>query len=739
MRLSRALPIVLASAVALGAAPADPSAEVARLVCSVEESGGLVACESAPGAPELAALVGSGTRSGDVWTIALSVRNRSALGFDGGGVEAHVTRGAVETVLRYPGALAPGETTAATPLRLRAGAEPVTFEVAVRATVTFPRGRVAVSPAAVRVLASGTEPLAASPRATSGAALPGALVRWSTADAAVATVSPAGVVTGVAPGATVVTAREGAASTAVAVTVCPDLAVGEVYQTTLATGESVCVGGYGGAEYTVVPTNPSGAAALAVTATATGVTSAGGPPNPLTAEPPTALRLTIDGAATAALADDPAPDDAADLARVERDRAATVAALARGAASPPPAARRPPPAVGDLLTFNVAPGCDGARDERTGTVQRVSANAVLVYDNGNPSGGFDAARTDSLVARFERVAWPAITNAFGTPTDLDGNGRVVLFLTRAVNERTPVSSSVVNEGYVASRDLLSASACPRSNEGEVIYLLAPDPNGTVNSNVRTISFVEGSSTRASGRELVRLVNASRRIVVLGAPLEEPWLDLGLSYVGEELMFYRTSAGLAPRQNINLPMLTSGPASQRRVNAFNTYANQNFGRYRGWLQRPDTSSVFTSSRGGGTWALLRYLADRQSGDQSAFWASLVSDQTGLDNLRAALGLATTDEALAWVRDWTVAAYADDAVPAAAARYQTLSWNFRSLFAALGGVPNATRPLADGVPLALTLARGGGTVYYRFGVPASTVAGVRVSTTGGVVPVSVLRTK
>jgi hypothetical protein len=117
--------------------------------------------------------------------------------------------------------------------------------------------------------------------------------------------------------------------------------------------------------------------------------------------------------------------------------------------------------------------------------------------------------------------------------------------------------------------------------------------------------------------------------------------VGLSRVAEELMFYRTSVGLEPRQNLVVTNITSGPNASRRVAAYNTYANNNLGHFRTWLQRPDTSGVFkdngTLAAGGAAWAFLRYAADRVGGTESAFWSALVDGAgTGKANLQAATG-------------------------------------------------------------------------------------------------------
>ena len=148
--------------------------------------------------------------------------------------------------------------------------------------------------------------------------------------------------------------------------------------------------------------------------------------------------------------------------------------------------------------------------------------------------------------------------AFGEPTDIDKNGHIAIVFTRAVNELTPRGAFSYVGGLTFSRDLFPqvgtarAQACPSSNEGEYLYLMTPDPSGTINGNRRTNGFVDTNTTAVIAHELVHLINASRKLYVnTAAPkFEVKWLDEGLAHVAEELLFYRES-GLSPRSNLDL--------------------------------------------------------------------------------------------------------------------------------------------------------------------------------------------
>ncbi|HKP76019.1 MAG TPA: Ig-like domain-containing protein [Longimicrobiaceae bacterium] len=657
------------------------------------------------------------------------------------------------------GILSTNETTGAKnwQLSLDPGVTAFTFVVYVAAEVQKPNGWIDVTPATQDLLQGNTQALTATVRTAVGNVVPGATVAWGTTDGSVITVDGSGVATGAGVGTANVTATSGPRSGSAQLNVCPNLAVGGAYSGVMPGAASLCLGG-GGAdqEFTYMPVNLSSASALSLTLTATGIQGVTGPPSP--------NKLPAGPVLGRSAASEPGIDEGFRARLLENDRDLGREMFRKGnylVQRRSPSGRGPRrlittgvPSLGDLMNLNVAQGCSGALDTRVGQVRSIGQHVIVVSDTANPPGGFTTAQYDSIALEFDSLAYAVDTTNFGGPTDLDTNQRVVAFYTRAVNELSPPASSVVVLGYFTARDLFSSAptSCPRSNQGEMFYMLVPDPTGVVNSNVRTVSFVRGSTVGTMAHELQHLINGSRRVYLNGTwsgLFEEVWLNEGLSHVAEELVFYRAS-GMSPRVNIQLGTnaVNGVQANVRRINAFNNYANPNFGRWKGWLNRPDTSgpvkNVDALASRGATWSFLRYSADRLNGVEAAFWSSLVNTQaTGVTNLTSAIGGADVDD---WVRDWTAATYADDAVSGMATQYTHPSWNFRSLYGALySGYANVLipRPLSNGVGLTLSYSRGGGTAYARFGVPASGFAHV-TALSGGVPPTSpyaliVMRTK
>jgi hypothetical protein len=392
------------------------------------------------------------------------------------------------------------------------------------------------------------------------------------------------------------------------------------------------------------------------------------------------------------------------------------------------------PQVGDIVTYNVGQNaCDTIVNHGT-RIMAIGTQAIVAVDTLDPPNGFAAADYQRFAATFDTLVYPLDVTNFGAPTDIDQNGHIVLLFTRAVNELTPRNSQSFVGGFFFSRDLFPKmgtsrfQACPGSNVAEMFYLLAPDPTGVVNGNVRTAGFVDSLTTSLVGHEFQHLINAARRLYVNNAnELEEVWLNEGLSHIAEELLFFR-QAGLAPRQNLTSATLRASSAAR---DAFNRDQGANAARYREYLEAPSANSPIRDDDSlatrGATWDFLRYAADRKlaSGGQDAtvFQALVNSTTTGVANLRGVFGA----DVGGWLRDWSVSHYTDDVTANVTADLLQPSWNWHDIYPALSG-GGGTYPLQT-ISLSTAGATGsvipGASAYYRFAVPANGSASVTVS--------------
>lgn len=401
------------------------------------------------------------------------------------------------------------------------------------------------------------------------------------------------------------------------------------------------------------------------------------------------------------------------------------------------------PLVGDILKLNAnaVDFCDKA-DMRVGRVVAITDKAIVVADTANPAGGFTSDEYRSIGVTFDTLVDPTDRRMFGDPSDIDGNGRVIMFFTRAVNELTPASSSSVYLGFYYQRDLYpktgTAGACPGSNVGEMFYLLVPDPSGVVNGNIRRKDDVVSFTLGTVAHEYQHLINASRRMYVnkYGNAFEEKWLDEGLAHSAEDLNFW-ASSGQSPRSNLSYSLFND----PRTATAYRTFMGFNQSRYERYLGATETQGPIGSSSNdddlftrGAIWSFLRYAADRLGPSaEPAFWYSLVNNNaTGLTNLSTALGTPVGP----WLRDWAISNYVDDNTSGADSRFVQPSFNFRSISTSGGtGVfPLTTRALSTTGTTTVSLAAYG-VAFLRFSVPNGQDALLTATSLGQSLPPSV----
>jgi Bacterial Ig-like domain (group 2) len=629
--------------------------------------------------------------------------------------------------------------------------------------------RLIVTPSRPSLNVGQTVQLAAEARDDQNLVLADVEITWTALDPAKATVSATGLVTGVAGGeARVVGAADNGVADTATVTVfavaaacttdgsAPTLAVGESVQYQGAAAATLCLGGQGaGAEYVVVPFfgTENQAATLALRAVPVGVMDVLGPPNPsLSSFTGTGLP-----AAAAAGRDGGFHTRLNERARAPLSRLVPAARRAqeRRRTGPRFDLQLTTPTVGSLLDLNVGLEFCDQPTYRTGRVVAVSNRAVVVADTGNPANGLSTADYEHVAVTFDTLVYPVNTAAFGAPGDVDQNGRSVIFYTRAVNELTPANANYVVGGFFYGRDLFPRTAsddfdapCAGSNFAEMFYMLAADPTGVVNGNVRTVEDVTSSTLGTVGHEFQHLISASRRLYevpgISGTDWsEDTWLNEGLSHIAEELLFYHR-AQRSPRTNIGASVLATGQPGRE---AYIEFQGNNFGRFELYLENPDQDSPYDVAFGeeddlstrGAAWAFLRYAADRRGGDENTLWYGLVnSTQVGLANIQAHLG-----DPIPLFRDFAVSLYTDDSgVPVPAILTQP-SWNHRSLYTQVtGAYPLEVTELQSGIQATTTLVAGGA-AFLRAAVGSGQRASIELSSAGGTPPatlmVTVVRTR
>ena len=397
-------------------------------------------------------------------------------------------------------------------------------------------------------------------------------------------------------------------------------------------------------------------------------------------------------------------------------------------------------AVGDAITLKVPneKTSDLCKNFITtqGTVKAVSNRSIIVLDNQASQTTFTSADFSAIATEFDNVVYPTDSSYFGKPTDMDANGRVILYYTPEVNKLTPAGQASFIGGFFFAGDFFApnstSSGCLQSNQGEIFYLLAPDPSGTFGS-IRTTSTVRQGTRGTVAHEFQHMINAGNRILSGASAFESVWLDEGLAHTAEDAVG-RAVRGFTDFQTLaDADLFTSG--NQTIVDAYNAFFNQNLRRFNFWLARPDTSSPLSkhadenlSSRGA-IWALLRWTGDQySSGNFRAYTRKLAAGpDTGVKNLTAVAG-QPLDTLLA---GWMVANYSDHlgflGLPA---KYNYVGYNMRSAVAgANGGTYNLlVTTLGAGATISTTSLSGSGT-YYKVTVPAGSTRTIKVQDSSG----------
>ena len=281
------------------------------------------------------------------------------------------------------------------------------------------------------------------------------------------------------------------------------------------------------------------------------------------------------------------------------DEAAALASLRMppGRAAP---ARVAPPAVGSQRTFRVCASLDCSTTASvTATATVVGLHSAIYVDAAAPSGGFTASDLGQLSAQFDHDLYPVDTLAFGAPSDVDGNGIVIILLTPRVNALVgrPACQSSFVTGFFLAADLAPATRASY-NDGEVFYAMVPDPAGTV-SCPHSAGEVEQLIAPTFIHEFQHMISFNQHVLVRRGPPEALWLNEAMSHLAEELggRHYDSASGGGD---------TATAARFLFGDLYNAYL---------YLLNPAAHAVITTEgtdnleQRGAQWLFLRYLVDR----------------------------------------------------------------------------------------------------------------------------------
>ncbi len=334
-------------------------------------------------------------------------------------------------------------------------------------------------------------------------------------------------------------------------------------------------------------------------------------------------------------------------------------------------------------------------------VASVSRRAILAVDTLDTQGApptvlFPQTTLDSITKEFDDITYPADSSYFNKPTDIDNNGHIVLLYSGQINKLTPPNTpgSFVG-GFFFAGDIFpstdqgggNGTFCPQSNEGEIFYLLSPDPTGRF-GNVRKTGDVRQGTRGTIAHEFQHMINAGNRYFnPQVSNFEATWLDEALAHFAEDAVG-RVVRGFGDLQTLTFnDVLPPGCSSSSvppcpQANDFNAFFYQNLARLTYWMKDPDEFAPFMKMADtslavrGAAWAIVRYAADNYSSDNPrALTRTLAAGpDTGIKNFVA----ATKQPLDTLVKGWLVSMYADHLnISGLDPKNQYRSYNFRSV--------------------------------------------------------------
>ena len=422
--------------------------------------------------------------------------------------------------------------------------------------------------------------------------------------------------------------------------------------------------GAGGADYLYAAFSAAGTETRDGTSAAYQLTGTVGPTPPTAVVRPTARDARLQAT--------PAQRFHGRLRALGRDLARSRTAPEVGARAAP-SAKAVPPVLGEKRTFNVLRSAEVSGTEPddyvqvAATARYVGARAAIFLDDAAPAeGGYTQADLDAIGSLFDDHLHPIGVNAFGSESDVNDDGMILVLLTDRVTRLAGCGGEGVVVGLFFAVDLFAHLV--GSNNAEIFYGLTPDAECGVDR--------EFAIRRLPGvfiHELQHMINYGQKVIQRDGDAEDTWLDEGLSGFAEEL-----GGRLVPDDRcIDDDCLTLFQAENLR-NAYG-YLGQMDDAYLIGPRRPP----LPLTQYGATWLFVRWLSDHFAAEPTLGTdltrALVQTTRTGAENVSGATE-TPFDRLLA---EWQLANYLDDhpdfQAVVAGTRFGYSSWNLRDIFA------------------------------------------------------------
>ena len=346
--------------------------------------------------------------------------------------------------------------------------------------------------------------------------------------------------------------------------------------------------------------------------------------------------------------------------------------------------------VGDTLTLYAGHGgtCSEAGQVQA-VVRLVGNNTVWLDDLENPSATFSDSELADLDAFYAARVKGVHDDYFGALSDVDGNGRLLVLMTKEVNRRETAY------GWVSFRDLYPSEQCATSNQAEIFYGQVPDPDGSFGDAVTKQSLLDYYPSLLA-HEVTHLVQANSW--VFGQARYARWELEGGATLATQLVAYGLF-GHGSGQNLGRHAYNTSPESQYWY--WNTWI-ADMAQFFGWDHRGDGSGRIAGAPEQCSWIgrpeegnngpclrpssavygvpsmVFRYAMDRWGGEYPGGEQALMTHLTQ----SSALGFAALEDVSTPARpiegilaDFYIALWADGRIYDA---YGMSTWNLYDIF-------------------------------------------------------------
>ena len=419
-------------------------------------------------------------------------------------------------------------------------------------------------------------------------------------------------------------------------------------------------------------------------------------------------------------------------------------------------AAMPARSVGDTIVVKVhmegslcddtASGGTGIYSTVTTVVTHVGTSAIYMEDIDNPlAESFTAAEYAAWDVTLSGTTLPTLTNYFGDFVDgipyagvvgdelgLDADGRVGVVLTKEVNKLETVN------GFVSSMDLTATSYCPISNQAELFYGIAPDPDGLYAAGVKTKAEIAAEMPSLIAHEVTHILQGTQELFPTWTGYHASWEKEGGATLAEQLVGMAV-LGHESGQNLGKTEWLQGYYDDMWYRSWQGDLRQYFGLES--INSPEecTWLIGGDDNDGPCWngravygvpaTLLRLILDQYGPSYAGGEAALMRDLTNSADIGYANLEARTGESIGYLLTiFGMALWADGR---GYNNYLT-SWDLYPINEAWTGTDKKLQPYASSgtEPTGSLSVRGGSTGYLRWSPPSShTPTSIRIRTPDG----------